>query len=126
MEFAEYVRKPFVVSAIEVTEENIAELAELVGELKTKEDGTVFIQVNRRLVPNVFRVFPGYWVTKMGDNVRCYTRKIFTDQFVAQTDELEAYVGLINESSSEPAEELPQPTSNVFDQGVAYPDVLAT
>jgi len=91
MEFTSYVRKPFTVEAIEVTVDNIEELAELVGELRKKDDGTPFIHVNKRLVPNVFRVYPGFFVTRMGDNVRCYSRKVFNEQFVGMTDEWQEY-----------------------------------
>lgn len=81
MEFNTYVRKPFVVEAVEITEENIEEVAEFVGTIRHKEDGTKYIFVDRRLVPNLFRVYPGFFMTRMGDNVRCYSPKIFNDQF---------------------------------------------
>lgn len=112
MEMQDFVRKPFVVSAVEITDENIAELAELVGELRHKEDGTPFIQVNRRLVPNVFRAYPGFWVTQMGDNVRCYSKKIFLDQFLLMDEELSVYVGRIN-GIADRLEELPQPAAEL-------------
>lgn len=82
MEFKPFVRKPFTVDAVEVTKENIEELAPLIGTLRSKDDGTPYIQVDRRLVPNIYRVYPGFWMTKMGDNVRCYSKRIFNEQFV--------------------------------------------
>jgi hypothetical protein len=81
MQFDTYARKPFVVEAVEITEENIEQVAEFVGTVRKKDDGTSFIQVDRRLIPNVYRVYPGFFMTKMGDNVRCYSPKIFRDQF---------------------------------------------
>lgn len=96
MEFTSYVRKPFTVEAVEVTVENIEEVAGLIGEYRQKDDGTPFIQVNRRLVPNIWRVYTGFWVTKMGDNIRCYSKRIFLDQFVFNTPEIEASVKLMN------------------------------
>ena len=81
MQFDTYTRKPFIVEAIEITEENILELAEFIGTLRKKEDGTSYIHVDKRLIPNVFRVYPGFYMTRMGDNVRCYSPKIFHDQF---------------------------------------------
>ena len=81
MDFATYTRKPFKVEAIEITEENIFELAEFIGTVRKKEDGTPYIHVDKRLIPNVFRVYPGFFMTRMGDNVRCYSPKIFKDQF---------------------------------------------
>lgn len=100
MNFATFVRKPFAVEAVEITEENIAELAEFVGTLKTKGDGQPFIQVDRRLVPNIYRVYPGFWMTRMGDNVRCYSKRIFMEQFVETTDEIETWVSFMNNHPS--------------------------
>lgn len=87
MEFATYVRRPFVVQAVEVTTANIAEVAVLVGELNEKRDGTPYIMVNPELVPNVERVYPGYYMTKMGDNVRCYSRRVFREQFMEKNEQ---------------------------------------
>lgn len=96
MEFTTYVRKPFVVQAIEVTTENIEEVAKHVGDLRFKEDGTPFILVDRRLVPNVFRVYAGFYMTKMGDNVRCYSRKIFREQFMEKDDTIQPWLDFLD------------------------------
>lgn len=100
MEFIKFVRKPFTVEAIEITKENIAEIAELVGTLHQKDNGTPYIQVNRRIVPNVFRVYPGYFMTQMGDNIRCYSKRIFAEQFIKNTDEIDSWVKYINTSDN--------------------------
>ena len=57
MEFTTFVRKPFVVQAVEVTSENINEVAKYIGDVREREDGTKYILVDRRLVPNVFKVY---------------------------------------------------------------------
>lgn len=80
--FTTYQRKPFQVEAVLITDENIEQLSTQIGELKVKPDGTKYIQVNRRLVPSVFRVYTGWWMTKMGDNIRCYSPAVFEEQFV--------------------------------------------
>ena len=80
MEFTPYTRRPFAIEAVQITEENIAELAELVGDLEEK-DGQKFIRINKRLVPNIHRAYVGWWVTRMEDNLRCYSDKIFNEQF---------------------------------------------
>jgi hypothetical protein len=98
MDFATFVRKPFVVEAVEVTTANIAEVAKYVGDLREKEDGTPYILVDRRLVPNVFRVYPGFFMTKMGENVRCYSRKIFKEQFTETDEKINAWVEFMNAS----------------------------
>lgn len=82
MEFTTFVRKPFEVQALQITKENIEELAPMIGDLEYKEDGSPYIQVDKEKVRNMFRVYPGDWLTKMGGNVRCYARKVFSDQFV--------------------------------------------
>lgn len=103
MEFATYVRKPFGVQAVEVTAENIAEVAKYVGDLREKEDGTPYILVDRRLVPNVFRVYPGFFMTKMGENVRCYSRKIFREQFMPMSDEITPWFEYVEKVEKAPA-----------------------
>lgn len=105
MEFTTYVRKPFTVEAVEITTENIVELAEFIGTLREKEDGTPFIEVDRKLVPNVFRVFPGYRMTKMGDNIRCYAEHIFKEQFTETTPEIQKWVEFMNAPEEEAKEE---------------------
>ena len=92
MNFTTYVRKPFIVEAIEVTPDNISEVSKYVGDLREKEDGTPYILVDRRLVPNIDRVYPGFFMTKMGENIRCYSRRIFKDQFMAQNEQIKPWV----------------------------------
>jgi hypothetical protein len=96
MDFTVFVRKPFMVMAVEVTVENINEVSKYVGDLREKEDGTPYILVDPRLVPNVERVYPGFYMTKMGENVRCYSRKIFRDQFTEQTEKNKEWVAFMN------------------------------
>ncbi len=111
MEFNEYVRKPFLVEAVEVTEENIGEVAKYVGELREKDDGTPFIYVDRRLVPNIFRVYPGFFMTRMGDHIRCYSRKVFNEQFSESSPEIVAWVDFMQNGGVENSR-----TKNVFDE----------
>lgn len=98
MDTTTFVRKPFLVEAVEITAENIAEIAELVGELKEKPDGTPYIQANRKLVPNSFMVYPGFYMTKMDDNIRCYSRRVFNEQFVQTNPEIEEWVNSLTET----------------------------
>lgn len=100
MEYKEFVRKPFVVEAVEVTKENMEEIAKYVGEIRQKDDGTPFIYVDRRLVPNVYRVYPGFFMTRMGDHIRCYSRKVFNEQFIESTPEIVAWVDFLNDEGA--------------------------
>lgn len=102
MDYTTFVRKPFTVEAVQVTPENIAEIAEFVGELATREeDGTVYIKVNKKKIPNVFQVFVGYWVTKMGSNIRCYSPKVFAQQFTENTEDIDRWVKFIETQPTE-------------------------
>lgn len=100
MEFTKFVRKPFTVEAIEITLENIDELAKDIGDVRTRDDGTKYILVDSRLVPNVEKVYPGFFVTKMGQNVRCYSRKIFREQFVEATEEIQPWLDFMEAQKS--------------------------
>ena len=100
MEFEEFIRKPFVVEAVRVTEENIADIAEYVGDLR-EYNGQTYIRVDRRLVPKVARVEPGFWMTRMGDNIRCYSDEIFRAQFTHITPEVKSWIEYL-EQEGEP------------------------
>lgn len=80
MEFTKYIRRPFTVEAVIITEENMEEVAKLVGDIRT-EDDTTFIRLDRRIVPNINRAYAGWYLTKLGDNYRCYSPKVFLEQF---------------------------------------------
>lgn len=95
MELQEYTRKPFTVLAVEITEENIAELAPLIGTLRDKEDGTPYIYVDRKLVPHVYRVYPGFWMTKMGASVMCFSQKTFLMNYVKTTNDVKAFLSTL-------------------------------
>lgn len=97
--FQTFKRRPFEVDAVKVTRENIGEIAKYVGDLREKEDGTPYILVDRRIVPNIHRVYPGFWMTKMGDNVRCYSGRIFDEQFEPKEN---IFAGIIDFPKDEP------------------------
>jgi len=81
MEFKTYTRTPFAVEAVEITEDNIDEIAALIGSVRTK-DGVKTILVDRKIVPNIGRAGIGWFVTKMDDKYRCYAPKLFSEQFI--------------------------------------------
>lgn len=85
MDFDRYIRRPFAVEAVEITDENMEEVAKLVGEIRIK-NGTRFIALDRRIVPNVNRAYVGWYMTRMADNYRCYSPKVFRDQFTDYAD----------------------------------------
>jgi len=58
MEFNEFVRRPFKVEATRITEENIEEIAKMIGEVKTKGNEK-FILLDKRIVPSMNRAHVG-------------------------------------------------------------------
>lgn len=105
-DYKTFVRRPFPVKALLITKDNIVDLAPQIGELQYKDDDPdqPYIQVDRKKVPSVFRVWPGYFLTKMGDNVRCYSPKVFKQQFVADSPEIQEWVTYLAESDGEASE----------------------
>jgi hypothetical protein len=89
--FSLYMRKPFFVEAIEITEENIRDVAKLLGLYVERPDGSKYIQVRKEMAPNVFqgRIYPGYFLTKLNDDYRCYQPKSFHNQFEEDDGTLE-------------------------------------
>lgn len=81
MEFNQYVRRPFAVEAVEITEKNLNDIAKLVGTVRTL-DGVTFIALDRRIIPNIRRAYVGWYLTRLGDNYRCYSPVVFESQFV--------------------------------------------
>ena len=83
MTFETYTRRPFVVEAMEITDDNIYDVAKMIGingEVRERDD-IKYIAVDKRIVPNIHRATAGWWLTRMGDNLRCYSPKIFNEQF---------------------------------------------
>lgn len=120
LQYEKFVRKPFVIEAVRVTRENIAELAPMVGLLQHKGDGTPYIQVNPSLVPGIPRLYIGFWVTKMGRNIRCYSKRAFANQFCETNEDIDKWIAYINGKpvkAQQPVEELPQPEPEVAVSG---------
>lgn len=115
-----HIRKPFKVEAVEVTRENIHELSEFIGELKHKQDGTPYIQSDKKLVGNTFKVWPGFYVTLLNKKVRCYSRRVFFEQFLELDEATESWVNYINgdEEKNVETEKDPEETPNL-DAGIA-------
>lgn len=87
MDYTEYVRVPFGVTACEVTEENFDEVFELIGkEIKETPAGKKYILIDRRIIPNGHKAQVGGWVTIMGDKIRYYSKTAFADQFLPKED----------------------------------------
>lgn len=64
--------------------------------VKTKENGTPYILVDRRVKTTFFRIYLGYWVTRKDGTVRCYSGKIFKNHFTKMEDDLKHWVEFMN------------------------------
>ena len=91
MQFDRFIRKPFSVEAVQISYDNIEQIAGVLGELKEK-DGEKWIAIDRRLVPNIRKAYVGWWVTKMDENYRAYSPKVFEKEFMNYTEEWAAYL----------------------------------
>lgn len=84
-----YVRKPFNVEAVQVTEENLQEIADWCnGELRQTADGTPFVKVDvqRPLSTRQTRGFVGDWILFAGRGFKVYTQKAFEGSFEKQKE----------------------------------------
>jgi hypothetical protein len=83
LDYKTYTRKPFPIKAIQITEENIHEVAKFIGEVRHKDDehSTPYILIDERIVQKVPKAYIGFWVTKVGEHYRCFTRRAFREQY---------------------------------------------
>lgn len=80
----DYLRRPFMIQAVEITIENIKEIARHIGEVRYKPDGiTPYIRLDRRVVPRGTTAYLGFYVTfsNDGNNIRVYSRRGFNETF---------------------------------------------
>lgn len=85
LDILEYVRRPFEVQAVQVTEENLQTVADWCeGELRETADGKQFIKVKvyRPVSSRQSRAFVGDWVLYSGKAYKVYNTKAFEQSFV--------------------------------------------
>lgn len=79
-----YVRKPFEVEAVGVTEENLEALADWChSEVRTEDDGRKYVKVRvaRAMNERQTKAFPGDWILYAGTGFKVYTDKAFERTF---------------------------------------------
>lgn len=78
-----YVRKPFEVEAVEVTEDNLEEVAQWCqGSLREDSRKYIKVRVARALNERQTKAYPGDWVLYAGTGFKVYTPKAFAKTFV--------------------------------------------
>lgn len=79
-----YVRKPFYIDAVQVTAQNIAEVAKWAdGEVRTDSNNAQYVKVrvHRPLNDRQTKAFVGDWVLYAGTGFKVYTPKAFANSF---------------------------------------------
>jgi len=98
--FNKFVRIPFVVEATLITEENIEEIAKMIGELRVKK-GQRYIALDRRIVPSVSRAYVGWYLTRLDDNLRCFDPNVFLEQFMGMPETNNVTFSFLGEDNDE-------------------------
>ena len=90
---SKYTRRPFDIDAIQVTEENISDVASWCkGTIETespiaKEDGKhILVRVLRPVNSRQTTAFVGDWVLKYGKTFKVYTNEAFGANFIKSTE----------------------------------------
>lgn len=87
LEIAEYQRKPFTVQAVQVTVDNMQDVAEWCkGEIILEQHGGRLVQYIKVDVPDARterqkKAFIQDWVLKTDSMVKCYSKKAFPNTF---------------------------------------------
>jgi hypothetical protein len=89
LEINRYTRKPFDVDAVQVTADNMEEVATWCQGTITTEEGETYIKVRVLRVMNEkqTRAYAGDWVLYAGTGYKVYTDKAFRKSFVATGSE---------------------------------------
>lgn len=85
MKTRKFTRKPFEVEAVQVTAENIQDVAKWctgeVVENAPNEDIHIKVRVLRAMTPRQTQAFVGDWVLYAGTGYKVYTNKAFKNSF---------------------------------------------
>lgn len=83
LETTQYIRKPFSIDAVQVTDDNIKEVAKWVdSEVRTDSQGQyVKVRVHRPLNDRQTKAYVGDWVLYAGTGYKVYTPKAFAQSF---------------------------------------------
>ena len=94
LDYQTFVRTPFKIEAVEVTDENLTQIAEMLGSkvFTDTRTGNNFIGVDNDQMPGIYRIYAGFWVTKMGHRFRAYSQQRFLKEFVKLTDGVAGWV----------------------------------
>lgn len=101
-----YVRKPFEVEAVQVTTENMTDVADWCdGNIRHTAENAPFVkvEVHKPLTSRQTRAFVGDWVLFANRGFKVYTDKAFQSSFQLAEGETETPAGDRNEPNATPA-----------------------
>lgn len=83
LETMKYVRKPFYIDAVQISAQNITEVARWVdGEVRSDKHGQyVKVRVHHPMNDRQTKAYIGDWVLYAGTSYKVYTPKAFTNSF---------------------------------------------
>ena len=83
-----YIRKPFSVEAVQVTDENMEVLAQHYGgEIQTfKDRNFIRVRVIRPYIDRQTRAYSGDWLLVSDTEIKVYTEKAFAKAFVPEIE----------------------------------------
>lgn len=77
-----FVRRPFNVEALRLTEDNLDAIAEMLGEVKTSKKGVTYIKIDPKHNTNRRVVELGFWITQKDDVLHFYSDNAFKRNFM--------------------------------------------
>jgi hypothetical protein len=81
------------VEAIRITGNNIHLVAASIeGTVEDDKDGKQFIRTHRKVVRNVDRIWPGFFLTKVRNKQLAYPSRLFYRNYVEPTEDVEDFV----------------------------------
>lgn len=105
LQIESYLRKPFQIEAVKVTEDNMVKVAEWCGGDVFADDPGAYIKVRvyRALNVRQTQAFVGDWVLYAGTGYKVYTDKAFHNSFTPLNEEADllAHVGLAHVPSED-------------------------
>lgn len=114
----QFVRKAFYVSGVQVTENNIHEVAKWCGgSIQENGEGQLYIRVHttKAMYDRQTQARPGDWVLKAGKSWKVYTNKAFNDVFEAVDAERQKEVEEVEEvEDADPLTTLPPEAKEVL------------
>lgn len=120
---SKFVRKPFVVEGLEVTAENIAEVAEWCGGEVRESNGKrgyrvqqyIKVAVKNPLNDRQTRAYVGDWVLSASTGFKVYSKKAFVASFDEQTERMFDVIERMDERATQ--------EETLFDEGLTEPEV---